>query len=68
MFPAPRVAVPDRARENGCSGSDGDTIINVLLTAAARSEKVVRIVIAAIFSGAGIHYELPRPGRLCTAN
>ena len=68
MYPAPRVAVPDRARENGCSGSDGDTIINMLITAAARGEKVIRVAIAVIFIGVGIYYMLPWLGTLFTAN
>jgi hypothetical protein len=40
----------------------------MLITAAARGKKVIRIVIAVIFIGVGIHHVLPWPGTLCTAN
>jgi len=68
VYPAPRVAVPERARENDCSGSDEDTIVNMLIPAAARGKKVIRIVIAVIFIGVGIHHVPPRPGTLLTGN
>jgi hypothetical protein len=40
----------------------------MLITAAARGEKVIRIVIAIIFICIGIYYMLPLMGTLFTAN